>query len=105
MLLVHTGHANFDIKFNMYRMLFLAFKKVQMVQNTLCQILTIQQKISLPKFLIAPNREKALPLNAISKSMIFPFTQKEDFLGKLTNINITFVNYFSSMLTFFIKNP
>ena len=103
--MVHTGHANFEIKkLSLYRMLFLAFKKVQMVKNTLCQISPIQQKILLANFLIAPNGEKALPLKAISKSMIFPFVQKEDFFGK-TNIKITFANVFSSMLTFFIKNP
>ena len=65
----------------MYRMLFLASKKVQMVKNTPCEIPTTQQKISLAKFPIVPTREKALSLNAISKSMNFPFAQK-DFFGK-----------------------
>ena len=55
-------------------MLFLASKKVQMVKNTPCQIPTTQQKIPLAKFPIAPTGEKALPFNAISKSMNFPFT-------------------------------
>ena len=66
----------------MYRILFLASKKVQMVKNTPCQIPTTQQKIPLAKFPITPTGEKALPFNAISKSMNFPFAQKEDFLGK-----------------------
>ena len=66
----------------MYRMLFLASKKVQMVKNTPCQIPTTQQKIPLAKFPITPTGEKALPFNAISKSMNFPFTQKEDFFEK-----------------------
>ena len=69
----------------------LASKKVQMVKSTPCQIPTTQQKIPLAKFPITPTGEKALPFNAISKSMNFPFTQKEDFLGKLTNISIIFV--------------
>ena len=81
----------------MYRMLFLlALKKVQIVKHIPCHILTTQQKISLAKFLIAPIGEKALPLNVISKSMNFPFAQKEDFLGKLNNISITFVCCFSA---------
>ena len=63
----------------MYGMLFLTSKKVEMVQNTPCQIPTTQQKILLAKFPITPNGEKALPFNAISKSMNFPFAQKEDF--------------------------
>ena len=75
-------------------MLFLASKKVQMVKNTPCQIPTTQQKIPLAKFPIALTGEKALPFNAISKSMNFSFTQKEDFLGKLTNVSIIFVCYF-----------
>ena len=76
----------------MYRILFsLALKKVQMVKNTPCHIPTTQPKIPLAKFLIVPIGEKALPLNAISKSMNFPFAQKEDFVGKLTNISIIFV--------------
>ena len=67
-------------------MLFLlALKKVQMVKHIPCHIPTTQQKISLAKFLIAPIGEKALPLNAISKSMNFTFAQK------LNNISITFV--------------
>ena len=45
----------------------------------------------LAKFPIATTGEEGLPLNAISKSMNFTFAQKEDFLGKLTNINIAFV--------------
>ena len=69
----------------------LALKKVQMVKNTPFHIPTTQQKSSLAKFLIAPIAEKALPLNAISKSMNFPFAQKEDFCEKLTNISISFV--------------
>ena len=60
-------------------MLFLALKKVQMVKNTPCQVPTTQQKIFLAKLPIAPTEEKALPLNTISKSMNFPFEQKEDF--------------------------
>ena len=64
-------------------MLFLASKKAQMVKNTHCQIPTTQQKIPLAKFPIAPTGEKApLPFNATSKSMNFPFAQKEDFFGK-----------------------
>ena len=64
----------------MYRILFLlALKKVQMIKNTPCHIPTTQQKTPLAKFLIAPIGEKALPLNAISKSMNFPFAQKDDF--------------------------
>ena len=75
----------------MYRMLFLlALKKVQMVKHIPFHIPTTQQKISLAKFHIAPIGEKALPLNAISKSMNFPFEQKEDFWGKLNNSSITF---------------
>ena len=38
----------------MYRMLFLALKKVQMVKNTTFQIPNTQQKILLAKFSIAP---------------------------------------------------
>ena len=58
------------------------------------------------KFPIAPTGEIPLPLNAISKTLNFPFAQKEDFLRKLTNISITFIYLlFSSMLTCFIKNP
>ena len=45
----------------------------------------------LAKFPIAPTGEEDLLLDAISKSMNFTFAQKEDFCGKLTNINITFV--------------
>ena len=76
----------------MCRILFsLALKKVKMVKNTPCHIPTTQQKIPLAKFLIVSIGEKALPLNAISKLMNFPFAQKEDFVGKLTDINIIFV--------------
>ena len=90
--MLHTGHANFDFKFNMYRMLFLlALKKVQMVKNTPFHIPTTQQRILFAKFFIAPFGDKALPLNLISKLMNFPFAQKEDFWRKLTNISITFV--------------
>ena len=71
----------------MYRMLFLALKRVPMVKNTSCQIATTQQKIS-----IVPTGEKGLPLNVISKSTNFPVAQEEDYLGKLTIISITFVN-------------
>ena len=60
-------------------MLFLASKKVQIVKDTPCQIPTTQQKIPLAKFPIAPTGEKALPFNAISKSMNFPFAQKDFF--------------------------
>ena len=89
----------------MYRMLFLALKKVQMVKKTPCQIPTFQEKLALAKFPNAPTGENALPLNAISKSMNFRFAQQEDFLGKLTNISITFVYLLiSSMLMCFIKN-
>ena len=64
----------------MFKMLFLlALKKVQMVKHIPCHIPTTQQKISPVKFFIAPIGEKALPLNAISKSMNFPFAQKDDF--------------------------
>ena len=74
----------------MYRMLLLlALKRAQMVKSTPRHIPTTQQKISLPKFIIAPIWEKVLRL--ILKSMNFPFAQKEDFGGKLTNISITFV--------------
>ena len=72
-------------------MFLLALKKVQMVKHIPCHIPTTQQKISPVKFFIAPIGEKALPLNAISKSMNFPFAQKDDFLGKLNNISIIFV--------------
>ena len=90
----------------MYRMLFLALKKVQMVKKTPCQIPTTLEKLALAKFPNAPTGEKALPLNAISKSMNFRFVQQEEFLGKLTNISITFVYLLiSSILTCFIKNP
>ena len=72
-------------------MLFLlTLKKVQMVKNTPCHIPTTQQKIPLAKFPIPPIGEKALTLNVISKSMNFSFAQKEEFLGKLANISITF---------------
>ena len=54
-------------------MSFLALKKVQIVKNTPCQIPTNQQKTALSKFPIAPTGENALLLNAISKSMNFPF--------------------------------
>ena len=54
-------------------MLFLALKKVQMVNNTPCQIPTNQQKTALSKFPIAPTGENTLLLNGISKSMNFPF--------------------------------
>ena len=55
-----------------------------MVKNTPCLIPTIQLKNSLAKFLIATIAEKALPLNAILKSMNFPFAKKKKkgFLGK-----------------------
>ena len=66
----------------MYRMLFLASKKVQIVKNTPCQIPTTQQKIPLGKFLIPPTGEKALHFHAISKSINSPFPQKEDFWGE-----------------------
>ena len=93
----------------MYRMLFLALKKVQMIKITPCQIPTTQQKIASPaKFPIAPVGEKSLPFNVILKSMNFSFAQKEDFLGKLTKINITFVYLlFSNMLMFssILENP
>ena len=74
----------------MYRIMFLDLKKIQMVKSTPCHIPTTQQKTPLAKFSIALTRQKALPLNVISKSMNFPFAQKDDFLGKLTNISITF---------------
>ena len=62
-LLVNTGHANLDFKFSMYRMLFLlALKKVQMVKNTPCHILTTQQKISLAKFLLPQLERRPYPL-------------------------------------------
>ena len=66
----------------MYRKLFLALKKVQMVKNTLCQIPTTQQKVLPAIFPITPTGEKALLLNTISKSMSFPFAQRDDFFGK-----------------------
>ena len=62
-----------------------------MVKNTPFHIPTTEKKIQVAKFPIAPTGGKTLPLNVISKSMNFPFAQKEDFLGKLTNISITFV--------------
>ena len=65
-----------------------------MVKNTPCNIPNTQEKISLAKFLIFPTGEKALPLNLVSKSKNFPFAQKEDFLGKLPNISITFDCFF-----------
>ena len=65
----------------MYRMLFLALKKVQMIKNTLCQIPIIQQKILPAKFPIAPTG-MPLSLNAISKTLNFRFAQREDFFGK-----------------------
>ena len=90
----------------MYRKLFLALKKVQMVKNTLFQIPTTQQKVLPATFPITPTGEKALLLNTISRSMSFQFALKDDFLEKLTNISITFIYMlFSSMLTCFIKNP
>ena len=86
-------------------MLFLALKKVQMIKNTLCKIPIIQQKILPAKFPIALTG-MPLVLNAISKTKSFTFAQKEDFLEKLTNINITFVYLlFSRMVMCFIKNP
>ena len=94
---------------NMYRMLFLALKRVQMIKITPCQIPTTQQKNCLSaKFPIAPTGENLLPFNAIWKSMNFSFAQKEDFLGKLTKISITFVYLlFFNMLTFssMLENP
>ena len=66
----------------MYRKLFLALKKVQMVKNTLCQIPTTQQKVLPAIFPITPTGEKALLLNTISRSMSFQFAQKDDFFGK-----------------------
>ena len=93
----------------MYRMLFLALKKVQMIKITPCQIPTTQQKNRPPaKFPISPTGEKHVPFNVISKSVSFTFAQKEDFLGKMTKISITFVYLlFSNMLTFssMLENP
>ena len=66
----------------MYRKLFLALKKVQMVKNTLFQIPTTQQKVLPATFPITPTGEKALLLNTISRSMSFQFALKDDFLGK-----------------------
>ena len=89
----------------MYRMLFLALKKVQMVKNTTFQIPNTQQKILLAKFSIVPTGQKALLLHAISKSMNLPFVQKDDFWGKLTNISITLIYLLFSSMLCFIKNP
>ena len=66
----------------MYRKLFLALKKVQMVKNTLFQIPTTQQKVLLATFPITPTGEQALLLNTISRSMSFQFALKDDFFGK-----------------------
>ena len=89
----------------MYRMLFLALKKVQMAKNTPFQIPNTQQKIPLPKFSIAPaGYSFALLLHAISKSMNLPFVQKESFWGKLTNISITPIYLLFSSMLCFIKN-
>ena len=72
----------------------------QMVKDTPRQIPTTRQKVSLSKFSIALTGEKTLTLNAISKLMNLTVAQKEDFLGKLANISITFLDLlFSSMLT------
>ena len=71
-----------------------------MVKDAPCQIPTTRQKVFLSKFPIALTGEKTLTLNAISKLMNLRLAQKEDFLGKLTNISITFLDLlFSSMLT------
>ena len=70
-----------------------------MVKDTPCQIPTNRQKVSLSKFPIALTGEKTLPVNVISKLMNLTVAKKEDFLGKLTNISITFLDLlFSSML-------
>ena len=53
-----------------------------MVKNTPFHIPTTEQKIQVAKFPIAPTGGKTLPLNVISKSMNFPFVQKEEFFGK-----------------------
>ena len=77
-------------------MLFLALKKVQMVKITDSDHPT--------KFAIAPNGEIPLSRNAILKTLNCPFTPKEDFLEKLTNISITFVYLlFPIMLRCFSK--
>ena len=58
------------------------------------------------KFHTAPIGEILLPLNAILKALNCPFAPKEEFLGKLINISITFVyQLLSIMLKGFIKNP
>ena len=70
----------------------------QRVKETPCQIPTNRQKVSLTKFSIALTGEKTLPLNAISKLMNLTVAQKMDFLGKLTNISITFLNLLFSRI-------
>ena len=64
-----------------------------MLKVTTCQILTPPNKKYCPeKFLIAPSGGiGGLSRNAISKTLNWPFAPKEDFLGKLANISITFV--------------
>ena len=91
--------------FNIHRMLFLVLKKVPIFRDTACQTPTTQQKIPPAKCPIAPIGKMPLTLNTISKTLNCPFASKEDFMGKLTNINITFVyQLFSIMSKCFIKN-
>ena len=90
----------------MYRMLFEALKKVQMVKITPHEIPTTQQKKFSQNFPFPPTGGITLPFNAISKPLNCPFAPKEDFLRKIPNISITFVYLlFSIMRKCFIKNP
>ena len=84
-------------------MLFLALKKVQMVKITPYQILTTQ-KSTPQNLLLVQMGSTPLSCNAISKTLNYPFTPKEEFLENLANINITFVYLlFPIMLRCFSK--
>ena len=63
-----------------------------MFKVTPCQILTLQQKKSHCKISYCLKwGDRGLSRNAISKTLNWPFAPKEDFLGKLAKISITFV--------------
>ena len=65
----------------------------------------VNKKIPQQNFLFPQLGESPPPLNAISKTLNFPFAQKEDFLRKLSKISITFVYLlFYIMLKCFLKN-
>ena len=105
---LHTLDNNFPISlpppvkmFNMHKMLFLAFKKGPIFRNTSYQIPLNQQKYATNKISHCSNWKDA---PAILKALNCPLAPKEDFLGKLTNIIVTFVyQLFSIMLKCFIK--